>query len=75
MPPPYHILYVQPYNYKSGPHQSLYELISNLDRTQFVPSVVLQAPGLTSDDFAALGAAVYFDHGIKTACRHTRVSS
>ncbi len=69
MSPPYHILYVQPYNCKSGPHQSLYELISNLDRTQFVPSVVLQEPSLASDDFVSLGAAVYFDRGIKTVLR------
>ncbi len=44
-------------------------MISNLDRTQFVPSVVLQEQGQASDDFAALGTAVYFDRGIKTVLR------
>ena len=69
MSAPYHILYVQPYGYKSGPHQSLYELISNLDRTQFVSSVVLREQGPASDDFADLGASVYFDCGIKPVLR------
>ncbi|HEG43571.1 MAG TPA: glycosyltransferase family 1 protein [Phycisphaerales bacterium] len=66
---PYHILYIQPYAYKSGPHQSLRELVSNLDRTQFAPSVVLQEPGAEADDFISLGAKAYFDCGIKTILR------
>lgn len=69
MSSPYHILYVQPYNYKSGPHQSLYELISNLDRTRFIPSVILQEPSQASDDFSCLDATIYFDRGVKTVLR------
>ncbi len=63
------ILYVQPYNWQCGPHESLHALVTNLDRRRFLPLVVLPNRSPISDEFANLGVEVHFDPGIRTIPR------
>jgi glycosyltransferase involved in cell wall biosynthesis len=63
------ILYIQPYNWDCGPHQSLRALVANLNRTCFSPLVILPSPGAAADDFTQLGAEVHYDPGVQTIPR------
>jgi glycosyltransferase involved in cell wall biosynthesis len=65
----YTIVYIQPYNWECGPHRSLHSLVNNLDRTRFLPLVVLPNPGAISKEFVKLGVEVYFDPGVRTIPR------
>ncbi len=69
MAKPSRILYIQPYHWECGPHQSLRALVANLDRASFSPLVVLAAAGAVAEEFIQLGAEVYFDSGIRTTPR------
>jgi glycosyltransferase involved in cell wall biosynthesis len=63
------VLYIQPYNWECGPHQSLRLLISGLDRTRFSTSVVLPAPSVIAEELAEHGAEILFDPGVSTVPR------
>jgi glycosyltransferase involved in cell wall biosynthesis len=67
--PPTRILYIHPYNWRSGPQRSLYELIAHLDKNRFQPIVALPAEGPVSAEFARLGAQIRFEAGIRTIPR------
>lgn len=60
----YRVLYVQPYNWDGGPHQSLRTLVANLDRARFLPIVILPGPSPVAEEFARLGVEVRFDPGV-----------
>lgn len=66
---PYRILYIQPYNLKSGPHHCLRELIANLDRRLFTPVIVLPRHSDVAEEFLDLGAKVLYDSEIRTIPR------
>lgn len=69
MKQPVKILYIQPYNWECGPHQSLRALIAHLDREQFAPVIVLPHDSSVAREFAELGAEIHYEPGIGTIPR------
>lgn len=59
------IIYIQPYNWDCGPHQSLRTLVANLDRTRFSPLVILPNFNPVVDDFRQLGVEIHYDPGVQ----------
>jgi glycosyltransferase involved in cell wall biosynthesis len=62
-------MYIQPYNWKSGPQQTLKTLISKINRLKFEPYVVLPAQSSVADEFERVGAKVGFDSEVRTVPR------
>lgn len=59
------IIYIQPYGWDCGPHQSLRALVANLDRTRFSPFVILPNFSPVVDDFRQLDVEIHYDPGVQ----------
>jgi glycosyltransferase involved in cell wall biosynthesis len=59
------IMYIQPYNWDCGPHQSLKALLANLDRTRFSPIVILPNFSPVVEDFRQLDVEIHYDPGVQ----------
>lgn len=63
------ILYVQPYSLECGPNESLLMLLKGLDRTRFLPFVVLPPGAAVCRAYTQLGVEVLIDRGISIVPR------